>query len=88
MSDVAVHHIGGGGGSAYAFVIVNYPAGSTVTCTNSSGNKDLSTTQKLFYIKKGTTSCTVTATCSGSAAHCSRTSLSQTLRPFRACCNH
>lgn len=62
MSDVAVHHIGGGGGSAYAFVIANYPAGSTVTCTNSSGNKDLSATQKLFYIKKGTTSCTVTAT--------------------------
>lgn len=62
MSDVAVHHIGGGGGSAYAFVIVNYPAGSTVTCTNSSGKKDLSTTKKLFYIKKGTTSCVVTAT--------------------------
>lgn len=53
---------GGGGGSAYAFVIVNYPEGSTVSCTNSSGDKDLSTTQKLFYIKKGTTSCTVTAT--------------------------
>lgn len=51
-----------GGGSAYAFVIVNYPAGSTVTCTNSSGKKDLSTTQKLFYIKKGATSCIVTAT--------------------------
>ena len=51
-----------GGGSAYAFIIVNYPAGSTVTCTNSSGKKDLSTTQKLFYIKKGATSCTVTAT--------------------------
>lgn len=62
MSDVVVHHIGGGGGSAYAFVIVNYPAGSTVTCTNSSGKKDLSTTKKLFYIKKGTTSCVVTAT--------------------------
>ena len=62
MSDVAVHHIGGGGGSAYAFVIVNYPTGSTVTCTNSSGKKDLSTTKKLFYIKKGTTRCTVTAT--------------------------
>lgn len=62
MSDVVVHHIGGGGGSAYAFVIVNYPAGSTVTCTNSSGKKDLSTTQKLFYIKKGATSCVVTAT--------------------------
>lgn len=68
MSDVIVHHIGGGGGSAYAFVIVNYPAGSTVTCTNSSGNKDLSTTQKLFYIKKGTTSCTVTATLDGKSA--------------------
>lgn len=54
--------MGGGGGSAYAFVIVNYPAGSTVTCTNSSGKKDLSTTQKLFYIKKGATSCVVTAT--------------------------
>lgn len=62
MSDVIVHHIGGGGGSAYAFVIVNYPAGSTVTCTNSSGKKDLSTTKKLFYIKKGATSCVVTAT--------------------------
>lgn len=57
-----IYVLGGGGGSAYAFVIVNYPAGSTVTCTNSSGKKDLSTTQKLFYIKKGTTSCTVTAT--------------------------
>lgn len=53
---------GGGGGSAYAFIIVNYPAGSTVICTNSSGDKDLSTTQKLFYIKKGVTSCVVTAT--------------------------
>lgn len=68
MSDVVVHHIGGGGGSAYAFVIVNYPAGSTVTCTNSSGKKDLSTTKKLFYIKKGTTSCVVTATLSGKSA--------------------
>ena len=64
MSDVVIHYIGGGGsgGSVYAFVIVNYPAGSTVTCTNSSGKKDLSTTKKLFYIKKGTTSCVVTAT--------------------------
>lgn len=62
MSDVVVHHVGSGGGSAYAFVIVNYPAGSTVTCTNSSGKKDLSATQKLFYIKKGATSCVVTAT--------------------------
>lgn len=53
---------GGGGGSAYAFVIVNYPAGSAVTCTNSSGKKDLSITQRIFYIKKGTTSCVVTAT--------------------------
>lgn len=68
MSDVVVHHIGGGGGSAYAFVIVNYPAGSTVTCTNSSGKKDLSTTKKLFYIKKGTTSCTVTAALNGKSA--------------------
>ena len=68
MSDVVVHHIGGGGGSAYAFVIVNYPAGSTVTCTNSSGKKDLSTTQKLFYIKKSVTSCTVTATLNGKSA--------------------
>lgn len=68
MSDVAVHHIGSGGGSAYAFVIVNYPAGSTVTCTNSSGKKDLSTTKKIFYIKKGATSCTVTATKDGKTA--------------------
>ncbi len=57
-----------GGGSAYAFVIVNYPAGSTVTCTNSSGKKDLSATRKLFYIKKGVTSCTVTATLNGKSA--------------------
>lgn len=62
MSDVVVHHIGSGGGSAYAFVIVNYPAGSIVTCTNSSGKKDLSATQRIFYIKKGATSCVVTAT--------------------------
>lgn len=62
MSDVVVHHIGGGGGSAYAFIIVNYPAGSTVTCTTSSGKKDLSATQRIFYIKKGATSCVVTAT--------------------------
>lgn len=70
MSDVVIHHIGGGGsgGSVYAFVIVNYPAGSTVICTNSSGNKDLSTTQKLFYIKKDTTSCTITATLSEKTA--------------------
>lgn len=67
MSDVVVHHIGGGD-SAYAFVIANYPAGSTVTCTNSSGKKDLSATQTLFYIKKGITSCVVTATLSGKSA--------------------
>lgn len=65
MSDVVVHHIGGGGGGAYAFVIVNYPAGSTVTCTNSAGSKDISSTQKLFYVKKAATSCTVTATLNG-----------------------
>ena len=53
---------GGGGGSAYAFVVVNYPAGSTLICTNSSGKKDLSATQRIFYIKKGATSCVVTAT--------------------------
>lgn len=46
----------------YAFIIANYPEGSTVSCTNSSGEKNLSTTQKLFYIKKGATSCVVTAT--------------------------
>lgn len=63
-----IYVLGGGGGSAYAFVIVNYPAGSTVTCTNSSGKKDLSTTKKLFYIKKGATSCTVTATKDGKTA--------------------
>ena len=70
MSDVIIHRIGrgGSGGSVYAFVIANYPAGSTVSCTNSSGNKDLSTTQKLFYIKKDTTSCTITATLSGKSA--------------------
>ena len=60
--------MGGGGGSAYAFVIVNYPAGSTVTCTNSSGKKDLSATQRIFYIKKGATSCVVTATLNGKSA--------------------
>nr|DAG78057.1 MAG TPA: tail protein [Caudoviricetes sp.] len=46
----------------YAFIIVNYPEGSTVSCTNSFGDKNLSTTQKLFYIKKNATSCVVTAT--------------------------
>lgn len=46
----------------YAFIIVNYPEGSTVSCTNSFGDKNLSTTQKLFYIKKDATSCVVTAT--------------------------
>ena len=66
MSDVAVHHIGGG--SAYAFVIVNYPAGSAVTCTNSAGSKNISSTSKLFYVKKDATSCTVTATLNGKAA--------------------
>lgn len=68
MSDVVVHHIGGGGGGAYAFVIVNYPAGSTVTCTNSAGSKDIASTQKLFYVKKDATSCTVTATLNGKSA--------------------
>lgn len=63
-----IYVLSGGGGSAYAFVNANYPAGSTVTCTNSSGNKDLSSTRKLFYIKKGTTSCTVTATLNGKSA--------------------
>lgn len=77
MSDVAVHHIGGGGGSAYAFVIVNYPADSTVTCTNSSGNKDLSTTQKLFYIKKGATSCVVTATLDSQSASATITGITE-----------
>lgn len=68
MSDVAVHHIGGGRGSAYAFVIANYPEGSTVTCTNAAGSKDISSTQKLFYVKKAATSCTVTATLNGKSA--------------------
>lgn len=57
-----IYVLSGGGGSAYAFVIANYPAGSTVTCTNSAGRKDISSTQKLFYVKKAATSCTVTAT--------------------------
>lgn len=56
--------VGGGGAAAFAFVLVTYPEGSTVTCTNSSGKKDISTTQRLFYIKKGTVpfNCVVTAT--------------------------
>lgn len=58
----------GGGSGAYAFVVVTFPTGSTVSCTNSSGSKDLSTTQKLFYLKKDTTSCTVTATKDGKTA--------------------
>ena len=68
MSDVAVHHIGSAGGSAYAFIIANYPEGSTVTCTNSAGSKNIASTQKLFYVKKDATSCTVTATLNGKAA--------------------
>lgn len=58
----------GGGSAAYAFVIATFPAGSTVSCTNSSGSKDLSATQKLFYLKQDTTSCTVTATKDGKTA--------------------
>ncbi len=56
--------VGGGGAAAFAFVLVTYPEGSTVTCTNASGKKDISTTQRLFYIKKGTVpfNCVVTAT--------------------------
>lgn len=54
-----------GGGGAFAMIFVNYPAGSTVTCTNSSGKKDISSTKTLFYVKKpssGTSqTCVVTA---------------------------
>lgn len=60
MSDVAVHHIGAAAG-AYAFIIVTYPEGSAVTCTNSSGKKNLSAAKTLFYVKKGAASCTITA---------------------------
>lgn len=77
MSDVVVHHIGGGGGGAYAFVIVNYPAGSTVTCTNSAGSKDISSTQKLFYVKKTATSCTVTATLGSQSTSATVTGISE-----------
>lgn len=76
MSDVVVHHIGGGG-SAYAFVIANYPAGSTVTCTNSTGSKDISSTQKLFYVKKTATSCTVTATLGSQSASATVTGITE-----------
>lgn len=53
-----------GGGGAFAMILVNYPAGSTVTCTNSSGKKDISATQRLFYVKKSTLpiSCVVSMT--------------------------
>lgn len=53
-----------GGGGAFAMILVNYPAGSTVTCTNSSGKKDISSTQILFYVKKGVVpfDCVVTST--------------------------
>lgn len=53
----------GGGASPFAFILVTYPEGSTVTCTNSSGKKDISDTQRLFYIKKGVVpfNCVVTA---------------------------
>lgn len=61
-----IYVMGGGGGSAFAFIIVNYPAGSTVTCTNSSGKKDISSTKRLFYVKEPSSgssqSCVVTAT--------------------------
>ncbi len=51
-------------GEAFAFVLVTYPEGSTVSCTNSSGNKDITNTQKLFYIQQGVVpfNCVVTAT--------------------------
>lgn len=62
MSEAFITRRGGGG--AFAIVLVNYPAGATVTCTNSSGKKNISSTQVLFYVKKGTLpiSCVVTAT--------------------------
>lgn len=53
---------GGGGSGAYAFVIVNYPAGSAVSCTNTTGGRDITETQRIFYVKKGATDCTVTIT--------------------------
>lgn len=51
----------GGGGKAYAMLLVTYPAGSTITCTNTSGKKAISSTEMLFYVKSAG-DCVVTIT--------------------------
>lgn len=52
------------GGTSFALLLVNFPEGSNVTCTNTSGRKVLSSTQILFYVNAGTPpfNCVVTAT--------------------------
>lgn len=68
---------GGGGGRPYAFIIVNYPEGSTVTCNNINGKKELSSTKILFYVKKPSSGSTVN--CEVSCSNSSSQSASQTV---------
>ena len=55
-----------GGGAPFAFIVAEYPEGSTVTCTNSSGGRDIDSTHRLLYVQapsSGTTqSCVVSCT--------------------------
>lgn len=47
-----IYVLGGGGGSAYAFIIATYPEGSVITCTNSVGKRKLANDKIIFYVKK------------------------------------
>lgn len=60
-----IYVLGGGGGSAYAFIIATYPEGSVITCTNSVGKRKLSNNKIIYYVKKphgAQQICTLTST--------------------------
>ena len=65
MSEGMILRRGGGGGNAYGMIVVNYPAGSTLTITGGKASKkDISSTMRIYYVKTAGTY-TITATRSG-----------------------
>lgn len=68
MSEGMILRRGGGGGGAYGMIVVNYPAGSTLTITGGKASKkDISSTMRIYYVKTAGTY-TITATRSGKSA--------------------
>ena len=42
----------GGSGNVYGIIVVNYPSGSTVTINTNATKKDISSTQREYYVKE------------------------------------